>query len=72
MKTLEELAREFCWDKSCIWAYESILKILKQVREQALEEAEKIVERVSLKYTDDITGRAGETIQAIRTLREKS
>jgi predicted RNA-binding protein YlqC (UPF0109 family) len=82
MKTLEELARDCirakCDDDCNIDIYYThsiiakiIIQTLKQVREQALLEAEKVIERVSLKYTDDITGRAGETIQAIRALREK-
>lgn len=37
-----------------------------------IEDAAKVAENVSLKYTDDITGRAGETIKNILALKKEA
>lgn len=60
--THEELYEEFVL---------SVANALSEERQRVLEDCIKIVERVSLEYTDDITGRAGETIKRLRAFRKE-
>ena len=55
--THEELYEEFVL---------SVANAIDEERRRVLEGCIKIVEGVSLEYTDDITGRAGETIKRLR------
>ena len=82
MKTLEELAREICLavhtedgkvrpGVNC--TCKSIVKALKQVRDQALEEAENIAYGCIYRSNFPHDEKTADSIyEAIRTLREKS